>query len=82
MARRITIDPVIRISGFLEIKAEVDKNTIVQANPSVKGEIHGIEVEEVEFGLGLSCRLQGELDYISKKILKDIESILAKKIVK
>lgn len=34
MGKTITIDPVTRISGFLEIKAEVEKNTIVKANAS------------------------------------------------
>lgn len=34
MARRITIDPITRISGFLEIRAEVEEDTIVQANAS------------------------------------------------
>ncbi|MDR3597289.1 nickel-dependent hydrogenase large subunit [Clostridium sp.] len=34
MAKTFTIDPITRISGFLEIKAEVDKNTIINANSS------------------------------------------------
>ncbi len=34
MGRIITIDPVTRISGFLEIKAEVDANTIAKADAS------------------------------------------------
>lgn len=34
MRKRITIDPVTRISGFLEIKAEVEGKTIVNANAS------------------------------------------------
>ena len=34
MGKTITIDPITRISGFLEIKAEVEKNTIVKANAS------------------------------------------------
>ncbi len=34
MGRIITIDPVTRISGFLEIKAEVDGNTIAKADAS------------------------------------------------
>lgn len=34
MGKTITIDPVTRISGFLEIKAEVEGNTIVKANAS------------------------------------------------
>lgn len=34
MSKIITIDPVTRISGFLEIKAKVKKNTIVEANAS------------------------------------------------
>ena len=34
MSKIITIDPVTRISGFLEIKAKVKKNTIVKANAS------------------------------------------------
>ena len=34
MAKTITIDPVTRISGFLEIKAKVKKNVIVKANAS------------------------------------------------
>lgn len=34
MAKTITIDPVTRISGFLEIKAEVEGNTIAKANTS------------------------------------------------
>lgn len=34
MSRTIKIDPVTRISGFLEIKAEVDKNIIVNAETS------------------------------------------------
>ena len=34
MGNIITIDPVTRISGFLEIKAEVDENIIVKANAS------------------------------------------------
>lgn len=34
MGKTITIDPVTRISGFLEIKAEVEKNTIVKTNAS------------------------------------------------
>ncbi|HWT77046.1 MAG TPA: nickel-dependent hydrogenase large subunit [Mobilitalea sp.] len=31
MTQRITIDPITRISGFLEISAELDQNTIVDA---------------------------------------------------
>jgi hydrogenase large subunit len=31
MGKTITIDPITRISGFLEIKAEVEKNTIIKA---------------------------------------------------
>lgn len=34
MIKRITIDPVTRISGFLDVKAEVEKDTIVQATAS------------------------------------------------
>ena len=34
MGKTITIDPVTRISGFLEIKAEVEGNTIAKANTS------------------------------------------------
>ena len=34
MSKTITIDPVTRISGFLEIKAEVEGNTIAKANAS------------------------------------------------
>ncbi|MDV4150229.1 nickel-dependent hydrogenase large subunit [Clostridium sp. AL.422] len=34
MVKRITIDPVTRISGFLEVKAEVEKDIIVKANAS------------------------------------------------
>lgn len=34
MAKTFTIDPITRISGFLEIKAEVDKDTIINANSS------------------------------------------------
>lgn len=34
MLKRITIDPVTRISGFLEIKAEAEGNKIVNANAS------------------------------------------------
>jgi hydrogenase large subunit len=34
MGKTITIDPVTRISGFLEIRAEVEQNTIVNANAS------------------------------------------------
>jgi hydrogenase large subunit len=34
MGKTITIDPVTRISGFLEIKAEVEGNTISKANAS------------------------------------------------
>ncbi|EKQ53094.1 MULTISPECIES: nickel-dependent hydrogenase large subunit [unclassified Clostridium] len=34
MGKTITIDPVTRISGFLEIKAEVEGNTIAKANAS------------------------------------------------
>lgn len=34
MGKTITIDPVTRISGFLEIRAEVEQNTIVKANAS------------------------------------------------
>ena len=34
MGNIITIDPVTRISGFLEIKAEVEENIIVKANAS------------------------------------------------
>lgn len=34
MGKIITIDPITRISGFLEIKAEVEKNTIIKANAS------------------------------------------------
>lgn len=34
MGNIITIDPVTRISGFLEIQAEVEENTIVKANAS------------------------------------------------
>ena len=34
MGKIITIDPVTRISGFLEIQAEVEENTIVKVNAS------------------------------------------------
>jgi hydrogenase large subunit len=34
MGKVITIDPVTRISGFLEVRAEVDGNTIVRADAS------------------------------------------------
>ena len=34
MRKRITIDPVTRISGFLEIRSEVEENTIVDAKAS------------------------------------------------
>ncbi|WP_238918835.1 nickel-dependent hydrogenase large subunit [Clostridium sp. YIM B02555] len=34
MGKTITIDPVTRISGFLEIRAEVEGNTIAKANAS------------------------------------------------
>jgi hydrogenase large subunit len=34
MGKTITIDPVTRISGFLEIRAEVEENRIVKANAS------------------------------------------------
>ena len=34
MSKIIKIDPVTRISGFLEIKAEVDKDTIIRADTS------------------------------------------------
>lgn len=34
MGKIITIDPVTRISGFLEVRAEVEENTIVKANAS------------------------------------------------
>jgi hydrogenase large subunit len=34
MGKTITIDPITRISGFLEIRAEVDKDIVVKANAS------------------------------------------------
>nr|WP_099716708.1 MULTISPECIES: hydrogenase maturation protease [unclassified Clostridium] len=46
--------------------------------PSSKGEIYGIEVKEVEFGLGLSAELQDKLEVISKKILDEIEKYIVK----
>jgi hydrogenase maturation protease len=44
--------------------------------PHVQGEICAIEVEEVEFGYGLSSRLQGKLKDISQKILSKIHSAI------
>ena len=40
--------------------------------PQVQGEICAIEIEEVEFGIGLSTSLQGKLKGISEKILSKI----------
>ena len=34
MGKRITIDPVTRISGFLDVRAEVKEDIIVQATAS------------------------------------------------
>jgi len=44
--------------------------------PNIQGEICAIEIEEVEFSLGLSPRLQEKLKDISEKILNKIESII------
>jgi hydrogenase maturation protease len=44
--------------------------------PSIKGEIYGIEVKEVEFGFGLSAALQEKLKVISKEILDEIETYI------
>lgn len=46
--------------------------------PSVKGKIFAIEVENVEFGFGLSSVLQEKLDVISKEILEQIEKYIIK----
>jgi hydrogenase maturation protease len=46
--------------------------------PSVKGEIYGIEVKEVEFGFGLSSALHEKLEVISKEILEEIEKFIVK----
>lgn len=50
MSKVITIDPVIRISGFLEIKAKVKKNTIIKANASyIRDIMHGFEFIQNHF---------------------------------
>ncbi|WP_026889006.1 hydrogenase maturation protease [Clostridium beijerinckii] len=41
--------------------------------PNAKGQIYGIEVNDVEIGFGLSEELQEKLEVISKKILDEIE---------
>ncbi len=46
--------------------------------PSVKGQIYGIEVNNVEIGFGLSEELQEKLEVISKKILDEIEIYVLK----
>lgn len=45
-------------------------------NPQVQGEICAIEIEEVEFGFGLSSLLQGKLKGISEEILSKIDSVI------
>ena len=44
--------------------------------PNVQGEIHAIEIEEVEFGLGLSAALQQKIKSISEEIINKIESVI------
>jgi hydrogenase maturation protease len=44
--------------------------------PNIKGIIYGIEVKEVEFGLGLSEFLQEKVKAISKEILNQIDKVL------
>ena len=46
--------------------------------PSVKGEIYAVEIEEVEFGIGLSSGLQEKLKVISEEILDKIEKSIGK----
>lgn len=46
--------------------------------PSIKGEIYAIEVDNVEFGFGLSSVLQEKVDIISKEILEQIEKYIIK----
>lgn len=46
--------------------------------PSVKGQIYGIEVNDVEIGFGLSEELQEKLEVISQKILDEIEIYVLK----
>lgn len=44
--------------------------------PKIQGEIHAIEIKEVEFGLGLSPVLQEKLKTISEEILSKIEECI------
>lgn len=44
--------------------------------PHVQGEVCAIEIEEVEFGFGLSALLQEKLKGISEEILNKIESVI------
>lgn len=44
--------------------------------PNVQGEIYGIEVKEVEIGLGLSEYLRKKIKAISKEILSQIDIVL------
>ena len=46
--------------------------------PSVKGEIYAIEINEVEFGIGLSSVMQEKLKVISEEILDKIEKSIGK----
>ena len=43
--------------------------------PNIKGIILGIEVEEIDFGIGLSSTLKKNLKLISNKVLKIVEKI-------
>lgn len=44
--------------------------------PDIKGIIYGIEIEEIDLGIGLSPILQKNLKLISKKILNKVEKII------
>lgn len=45
--------------------------------PDIRGEVYGIEVSQVEFGLGLSHELQNCIGNISKEILNKIYKKIA-----
>ena len=41
--------------------------------PNIKGEVYGIKVGEVEFGIGLSSLMKEKVKHIAKEILSKIE---------
>lgn len=68
MAKRIVINPVTRISGFMETDAVIE-------GKSIEGVLIGIQPYDIDYGMQLSDVLQDKFQNIVDKVKNIIESI-------